>query len=347
MKILPVILLFLFGVSVQIIAQDWDKIYKECEGLRVVIKDKKYGYIDKSGKVKIPVKYDKVGHFKGGIASVKENGKWKFIDKEQNIIYDKYNKEAEGMRLVIKNNKYGFIDELRKLIVPLIYEKAYDYKNGYAIVQKNGKRGYVNKSGELVVAAIYEKCFNFSEGYATVQKDGKQGFINTSGKVVVPIKYDKVYAFSDGKATVVLNGKKGKTDAYGKVDWGMQIGSFYKGGVVIELDESGKHGLICAIEDCGRGKEIDFVDAQAAAGNYGRYSGWRIPTLKQLRLMYKYKDMIEEVSEANGGGAFGRNRYWSSTDGSHSHEKKVILRSSSTTTAPIDDYCSVRVVKEF
>ena len=90
--------------------------------------------------------------------------------------------------------------------------------------------------------------------YATVQKDGKQGFINTSGKVVVlqGLCLQQWQSHSSPKR------KKGKTDAYGKVEWGLKIGSFYKGGVVIELDKSGKHGIICAVRDCGWEKKCDF-----------------------------------------------------------------------------------------
>ena len=137
-------LIFIFFAIIStknVIAQDWDKIYKESEGLRVVVKDGKYGYINKQDEVVIPLQYDKVGHFKMGLATAKENGTWKYIDQKNNVVYDKYKNEVEGMRAVYKGSKCGFINKDRKLIVPLIYDKVFDFKNGYAVVEKNKKRG--------------------------------------------------------------------------------------------------------------------------------------------------------------------------------------------------------------
>ena len=38
------------------------------------------GYIDKKGKVVIPLKYEDAHNFKEDMAAVKSNGKWGFID---------------------------------------------------------------------------------------------------------------------------------------------------------------------------------------------------------------------------------------------------------------------------
>jgi len=52
------------------------------EGLARVELNGKYGYIDKEGKVVIPIKYDFVGDFKGWLAPVQLNGKYGCIDKK-------------------------------------------------------------------------------------------------------------------------------------------------------------------------------------------------------------------------------------------------------------------------
>jgi hypothetical protein len=43
--------------------------------------DNKWGYIDKSGKEIIPLRYDDGRIFMDGLAAVKLNNKWGFIDK--------------------------------------------------------------------------------------------------------------------------------------------------------------------------------------------------------------------------------------------------------------------------
>ena len=51
------------------------------EGLAYIKKDKKYGYIDKSGKEVIPAVYNYVSDFSEGVAAVEKDGKYGYIDK--------------------------------------------------------------------------------------------------------------------------------------------------------------------------------------------------------------------------------------------------------------------------
>jgi hypothetical protein len=51
------------------------------EGLTPVKLNNKWGFIDKTGKEVIPIKYDNAGYFSEGLAPVKLNGKCGFIDK--------------------------------------------------------------------------------------------------------------------------------------------------------------------------------------------------------------------------------------------------------------------------
>lgn len=56
------------------------------EGLARVRLNNKYGFIDKQGKVIIPIKYDYVDTFSEGLARVELNEKYGFIDKQCNIV---------------------------------------------------------------------------------------------------------------------------------------------------------------------------------------------------------------------------------------------------------------------
>jgi uncharacterized LabA/DUF88 family protein len=40
----------------------------------------KYGFVNTSGIIKIPLLFDQVGDFSEGIAAVRKEGKWSFID---------------------------------------------------------------------------------------------------------------------------------------------------------------------------------------------------------------------------------------------------------------------------
>ena len=87
---------------------------KDLAGVKL---DFKRGYIDRTGKEIIPLKYDAARNFSEGLAWVKLNG------------------------------KYGFIDRTGKEIIPLKYDDAWDFNKGLAKVELNGKYGKIDKVG--------------------------------------------------------------------------------------------------------------------------------------------------------------------------------------------------------
>ena len=54
---------------------------------------------------------------------------------------------SEGLALIRLNGKYGFIDKSGTEVIPCKYDEAYSFYKGRAEVKLNGKQGYVNKSG--------------------------------------------------------------------------------------------------------------------------------------------------------------------------------------------------------
>ena len=108
MKKSPLLLLFLLAISTQILAQEFDEIYNEKNGFRIVLKNNKYGYIDGSDKIIVSPKYD-----------------------------DAFNFQTNGVALVYQSNKQGLINTKGEVILPIIYDKIYTFKYGYAVVKKD------------------------------------------------------------------------------------------------------------------------------------------------------------------------------------------------------------------
>ena len=198
----------------------YDCVYSFSEGLAKVQLHGKYGCIDTKGKEVIPCIYDYADSFSEGLAKVQLNGKWGYIDtKGEKVIpciYDGADSFSEGLTMVQLNGKWGYIDTKGKEVIPYIYDYAESFSEGFAKVQQNGKCGCIDTKGKEVIPCIYDYAESFSEGLAMVQLNGKWGYIDTKGEKVIPCIYDGAGFFSEGLAMVQLNGKWGYIDTKGK-----------------------------------------------------------------------------------------------------------------------------------
>jgi len=152
----------------------YDEIYYSTEGFIRVEKNKKYGFIDKTGKLVISIGYEDAGTFEEGLAAVKKNGKW------------------------------GYIDKIGKVVIPMVYDNVRSFEEGLTAVKKNEKWGMIDKKGNIVIPIIYSKLWwSFDERFILVNKDNKNGLIDKkTRKIVVPIEYDVIESF-DGEIAEV------------------------------------------------------------------------------------------------------------------------------------------------
>ncbi len=123
--------------------------------------------------------------------------------------YEDARRFNEGLAAVKINDKWGFINSLGKLTIPAIYEyNMMEFHGGFAVGIKNNEWGLINKAGKWTLAGAQRLHGDMEDGILAVEVDNKWGhydFIN--GKIVTPIEYDYAYDFSDGLA-FVTNYKK-------------------------------------------------------------------------------------------------------------------------------------------
>ncbi len=195
----------------------------------IPVKDKsdRHGFVDPTGAVVIPVKYDSVDGFCDGLASVgykESDDSWKsgFIDSTGREVipleYEKTDSFSEGLATVARLDnsgdwKVGVIDTTGKVVVPLDYFMIGSFSEGMAVVSENalGPCGYIDKTGKVTIALDYEYARGFSEGLAAVAtEDYKWGFIDKNGKQEIPFTYDDVGFFNEGMAAVCQKNGNGE-----------------------------------------------------------------------------------------------------------------------------------------
>src|SRR5262249_37536648 len=131
---------------------------------------------------------------------------------------------SEGLAAVKVNGKWGYIDKSGKYVISPQFSRARSFHEGLAFVGWGDKYGYIDTSGTKVIECG-NKCarayFDFSDGLAVVVytngkvedadlssifsdkiRDFKRGYIDRSGRVVIPPTYNIARAFFKGVARV-------------------------------------------------------------------------------------------------------------------------------------------------
>mgnify|MGYP001179585168 CR=1 FL=1 len=184
--------------GVMVIQNIYDNPVRFQEGLAEVMLNNKIGFIDKEGDVVIPFKYETDEKPRIGIGGARRT----YLDGGTGF--------CNGLASVKLNNKWGYINKNGELIIDYIFEEAYEFYEGLAAVKYKNKWGYINKMGNIVIPYKYDGASIFSEGLASVEINGKRGYIDKTGIEVIQFKYDKysINEFKNGITEVYLNGSK-------------------------------------------------------------------------------------------------------------------------------------------
>lgn len=169
--------------------QQWDEVGSFSEGLVVVRKGDKWGYVNQAGEVVIELQWDYAVSFSEGMAVVKKDDKWGYISQDGEIVIDLQWNIAwsfnEGLAWVRKRFKWGCINQAGEVVIEPQWKFAGHFSEGMARVRKGGKDGYINQAGEVVIGLQWDDAsWYFNEGLAVVKKDGRYGSIDTTGEVV-------------------------------------------------------------------------------------------------------------------------------------------------------------------
>jgi hypothetical protein len=129
--------------------------------------DFKWGYLDLTGKIAIPLIFDTAMEFSDGLAAVQINKKW------------------------------GYVDRDGKIVIPLHFDFAGPFANGLAPVKLGDKSGFIDKTGKFAFLLAFDQAWGFlkeddesaldiapahATGFGTA--DGKFGYVNLAGRVI-------------------------------------------------------------------------------------------------------------------------------------------------------------------
>ncbi len=123
------------------------------EGFFPVMKNKKWGYSDFSGKIKIGNKFEDAGTFQNGVALVRSKG------------------------------LYGMIDTTGSFIISPIYDKLIIQDN-FIVVLKEGKKGMLTKDASLILPCAYNNIDLIGNKIFRGVNDARLVYVDTKGRII-------------------------------------------------------------------------------------------------------------------------------------------------------------------
>lgn len=237
---------------------NYEDIGKFSEGLAYVIKDfTEYGspdanwrYINKDGEeiISLSLKYDdKAYDFLNGLAKIKSNGKYGFIDKTgKEVIIPKYrdiekikNSDEEfGLERFdfttfyigeMDNEQFDIINPKTQKVIATCAHKPFH-------ISQNGEKSIIliirNKNDMYYFSLIDEngnELASINESFCQIAQSKteeilmiidcdnvKMGLMSINGKIICHPKYDRIDDFQKGLARVLINGKYGFINTVGE-----------------------------------------------------------------------------------------------------------------------------------
>ena len=194
------------------------------EGLAAVKINNGWGFIDNEGKLIIGCKYDKVLSFSNGVAAACSTVR--FADGELDPIA-----------------AWGFIDRAGTHVIPFMYSSVGSFsKEGLAkaTLLPLGYGGQGMLTDEEYEKIISEKGFGSEEHFMAETKKCKWGFIDKNGTKKIDFIYDEAESFNYGYAVVKKENRLGYIDIKGKIDNTIEGNGKFKEA----SDFIGRHALV-------------------------------------------------------------------------------------------------------
>jgi len=166
------------------------------EGLISSKAGRRYGFVDRSGYIRIACRYDSTLNFEEGLAAIKLGNFWGFVDREEKIKiqpnFSSVTSFQNGYSIVSKDGKYGLIDKSGYFLLPLVYDSILKMPGkGWRIV-KNSWSGFANTNAQITITPRFFNIIEASTNLLKICRDGKTGIFYKNGKPLFDLNFEDI-----------------------------------------------------------------------------------------------------------------------------------------------------------
>jgi LysM repeat protein len=178
----------------------------------------RHGFVDRQGRERIALVYDRVEDFQFGLAKVEKRNRWGVVDSNGSVVIKpKYTlidlpdpnlilaarlkkRKSEKYRQLDKKGWLMFNRQGTKLPSPRLHDVG-TLQHGLAIVgNEQGKKGLINSQGQMLQPMVYDEINNFADNRAWFKKGDWVGYFGPTGEIIIPAQFPEAYRFADGFA---------------------------------------------------------------------------------------------------------------------------------------------------
>jgi len=184
------------GKQIVKLSDDIQEIESFADGLFVIKKNDRYGFINSDGQLRISNRYESARTFNEGLAAIKLRGKWGFINKQEKIIvqpfYDRVSDFHKSLSVIQSKELFGIINQSGMEILKPEYEMISKISNDYFITTNTKQKyGLVNAEGKIVFNSKYDMIVEV-DSYLKVKLGEKWGLLNLQGDKIEDLQYNQI-----------------------------------------------------------------------------------------------------------------------------------------------------------
>ena len=187
------------------------------DGMLAVTKNDKWGFVDTSGKLVIPLKYDRVSRFNEGFGWGELNGSYVLIDKSgnENPIQipgiDELRNFSDGLiPFRLEGKMFGYLNTKGEIAIKAQFMTVGYFVDGVAWARdSNDKLGYIDKEGKWIIEPTFDFAVEIDpvSSLARVKKGDSWFYVSMNGEQIIMSDTELWEDFKEGLAI----GRKGKS----------------------------------------------------------------------------------------------------------------------------------------
>ncbi len=192
-KLLPVLPKGNFKIPLE---DRFDTVYHFSEGFAKFQSDKKFGFVDSLGNIRLVPQYKDARHFSEGMVGVVLMGKWGFMDKNERLciqpLYDEVSDFKNGISIVKKEQQSNIVNKHGTLLYGENFDQIIPTYSGNYLLLRTKKIGLADSTGHELISTKYEDVAELGNSFIVAKEHGLWGIFNKDGNIVIPFNYSAI-----------------------------------------------------------------------------------------------------------------------------------------------------------